>query len=801
MISFKHFTLRTWSLRIIGSILVLTLLFWGACHLWVPKAIKSAVEAYGKKIGYEIAYQDLSISPLRLRVELDGLRLADRKQGKLLEFKKSVVMLKWSRLMMGEVGFDEILFDEPSVLLERHVAKGHTTQWNWQELIAAVMHTLPPADPAAPKKNIKISIDEFKISNASIEILDPNKKLHEQLKPLSIELFDIANYDKRGDVNGVRGQYGLNLGALHFTLPTLNKKISFKHLAIKGALDNPAPDAMGAQVDLEIDDGRVNSHWDLSSDKSIAGRVQVENLSIAPFIELLPANKELQTQGGVIQSALDIALKGDELTVSGNLHLLDLDLLEQGQKQSLIKWKSGDINQFTYQSSRRTGSSLIADELSVSQPALQFEIDEKGFSNFRRLFSKPAAEVGDVKELPSALKEKSSFVLDIKSLKLREGEVQFTDLAMKPNFKINLRKFNASFANINNLPAHLAAITLDGVLADSGSMHGKGQIAFDDPRRNNDVVLNFKNVPLNAFNPAVMSFAGYQIASGRINLNLHYSAKNGELQGSNQIVIKKIELGEEVANFEGKKLPLGLAIALLEDSDDTIDVTINIAGNVDSPEFSASGLVWQAISNVLTNVATAPFRALGALLGMGSNDGVSAVLGEAVYLSPDQDRLEKFGDFLAKKPNATLELSGTYDPDADKVALARATADLAIFKASGINMAPNDPIPAPDFSDAKMQSGLRSAYVQYVGRIKLGQRLLILPEGAARNEQLHAELVASIPVTEEGLRNLAQNRARLAQSFMVKGNPALQDRISVGEVKAVSAVKEGVPLEVQLRIK
>jgi hypothetical protein len=797
----KTVFLRLWLVRVIVAFAVLISLFWGAAHLWVPGAINNAVEAYGKKIGYAITYQDLSISPLRLRIEIDGLRLADNHQGKLLTLKKSVVMLKWSRLIIGEVGFDEILFDEPSVLLEKHDAKGKSALWNWQELIAAITRNLPPSDPAEPKKNVKISVDDFKISNAAVEISDPSKQVHEQLKSLSIELFDIANYDKEGDVNGVRGQYGVNLGALRFTIPGMSQKLAFKHFAIKGALDNPAPDAIGALINLEIDDGRIHSRWDLKSDKSIAGRVEVENISIVPFIGLLPANKELQAQGGLIQSAVDIGFKGDELTVSGDLHLLDLDLLEQGQKQSLVSWKSADVNQFNYQSSKNSRSSLLIHEVSVNQPVLRFEIDEKGFSNFRRLFSKPSAETADAEKLPPVEKEKSSFALDIKTLRLREAEMQFSDLAMKPNFKVNLRKLNVGFININNLPGHSSVMTLDGVLAESGSLRGKGQISFDDPRRNNDVTLNFKNVPLNAFNPAVMTFAGYQIASGRVNLNLHYSAKDGDLKGSNQIVIKKIELGEEVADFQGKKLPLGLAIALLEDSDDTIDVTINIAGNVDSPEFSASGLVWQAISNVLTNVATAPFRALGALLGMGANEGVNAVLGEAVYLPPDQDRLEKFGDFLAKKPNATLELAGTYDPNADKLALARATADLAILKAAGMNISPNDPIPVPDFSDTKVQSGLKSAYAQYVGRIKLGQRLITLPDGAERNEQLHAELIAGIPVTEDDLKSLAKNRAKLAQSLMVKSNPGLNDRISLGEVKGVSAGREGVPLEVEVRIK
>ena len=801
MIRFNFLTLRISLLRIAGAFGALIFLFWGACHLWVPGVIKDAVDAYGKKIGYEITYQNLSISPLRLRVEIDGLRLANKQQEKLLSLKKSIVMLKWSSLMIGEVGFSEILFDEPGVKLEKHPAKSKAAVWNWQEMVTAITSNLPSADPDIPKKSIKISVDALKVSNASLELLDPSKNLHEQFKLLSIELFNIANYDKQGDVNGVRGQYGFNLGALNFTLPGLNKKIAFKHLVVKGVLDNPAPDVLGAQIDLEVDEGRISSHWDFKSDKSISGKVQIENLSIAPFITLLPANKDLLAQGGVIQSTVDVSMKTEGLSVTGDLHLLGLDLLEQGQNQSLIKWSSGDVSRFVYKNSKESGSSLSIDELSVTQPALQFEIDEKGFSNFRRLFSKAGAEVADVEKLPPVEQEKSSFALAIKSLKLRYGEVQFSDLAMKPNFKVNLRKFNASFTNVNNTSGHSTAITMDGVLAESGSLRGKGQISFDDPRRNNDVTLNFKNVPLNAFNPAVMTFAGYQIASGRVNLNLHYSAKEGELKGSNQIVIKNIELGEEVADFQGKKLPLGLAIALLEDSDDTIDVTINIAGNVDSPEFSASGLVWQAISNVLSNVATAPFRALGALLGMGANDGVNAVLGEAVYLPPDQDRLEKFGDFLAKKPHATLELTGTYDPNADKEALARATANLAILKAAGIKISPNDLIPAPDFSDAKLQSGLKSAYAQYLGRIKLGQRLITLPEGAARNEQLHAELIASIPVTEADLKALAANRAKLAQDFMVKGSPALVERISLGEVKTANAGKEGVPLEVEVRIK
>ena len=246
---------------------------------------------------------------------------------------------------------------------------------------------------------------------------------------------------------------------------------------------------------------------------------------------------------------------------------------------------------------------------------------------------------------------------------------------------------------------------------------------------------------------------------------------------------------------------MGLAIALLEDSDDTIDVTIHIAGNVDSPEFSASGLVWQAISNVLTNVATAPFRALGSILGMGGDEGVNAVPGEALFLSTDQDRLEKFGEYLVKHPNSNLEIVGTYDPVIDKQELARVKADSAILKDAGFKLAPGEPVPSPSLSDPRVQSGLKAAYAQYIGRIKLGQRLLTLPEGEARNEQLHAELIAGIEVPEGELGELAKSRAKVAYDLMTKSDLSLKDRIQIVDVKAVEAVKEGIPLDVEVRIK
>ena len=802
--------IRAWLVKVGLLLCGCAIIFWSGAHLFVPGFVKKSASEFGDKIGYQISYQDLSLSPLRLRIELDGLHLKKEGGAKLLDFKKLAITLKWSKLLVGEIGFDEILLEEPKILLEKQISKGHQAgAWNWQEFISSVEKSLPPSNPNEIKKPLKISIDELIVNAAALSLFDDASKLKEELSPFTMKLLDVANYDKNGVVSGVRGQYDFNLGALQLLIPGINKTIAYRHVAITGGLDNPKTGSLGIQLNMKLDEGEIRSHWDFNTNsKSVDGKLEINNLSLAPIVSLLPANKELIGKSGLMNAELTVKLGGEADVVAGDIHLADLAVLEKGQKTPLMVWKMADIRQLEYRilkSKQAANTNLSIDELIIDAPILQFEIDEGGFSNFRRLFSKPKTESNS--ETANAVKPetnsapRSTFNLDIRSINLKNGEVFFSDLAMRPNFKVDVRKFNATLLGVSNTPGRFATLAMDGVVAGSGSLRAKGQASFDDPRRNHDILMTYRNLPLTAFNPAVMTFAGYQIASGRLNLNLNYKAKDGELNGSNQIVIKKVVLGDEVPDFTGKKLPLGLAIALLEDSDDTIDVTVKIAGNVDSPEFSATGLVWQAISNVLTNIATAPFRALAAIMGLGGNEGINAVPGEAVFLVEDQDRLEKFGEYLMKRPNSSLEIIGTYDPEQDKKALARAKADLAILKDAGFKLTPGEPIPAPSLSDPRVQSGLKAAYAQYIGRIKLGQRLLTLPDGEARNEQLHNELIAGIEVSDAELKDLAKNRAKVAYDLMAKANPGLKERIQVGEVKTVEAGKEGIPLDVEVRIK
>jgi hypothetical protein len=503
-------------------------------------------------------------------------------------------------------------------------------------------------------------------------------------------------------------------------------------------------------------------------------------------------------------------------SIKGDLLVPNLFVRESNVTKPLLAWKEVKVEQLQFKKFNDGRSHLSVHELALLQPEIQYEINEKGFSNFRRLFMKagdselpvtePPAKTEEQAKAPeeknlsptTTVKEPCLFTLDLRSVQLRDANLLFTDLAIKPKVQVGISKLKGSLLGISNEPGRFASVALDGVVAGTGSMRATGQMAFDDPRLNHDMQLQFRNLPLSDSNPYFMAFAGRHILGGRLDLTLNYKSVEGQLKGQNRFVIKKIELGEEVPEFTGNRLPLGLAVALLEDSDDVIDVKIEIAGNVNSPEFSAAGLVWQAVRTVLTNVVTAPFRALASLLGMQGDPAIYAVPGEASFAPADQERFTQFSDLLVKRPHATIELIGTYDPQLDRQELSRARADRAILAASGFKLEGSAPLPLPSLSDKRIQAGLKSAYAAAIGRIKLAQRILTLPDTVERYQQLRQELIVSFAVNDAQLQALADARAREAREVMLKSNPALSERIRLGAPKAVTADREGIPLEITL---
>ena len=77
------------------------------------------------------------------------------------------------------------------------------------------------------------------------------------------------------------------------------------------------------------------------------------------------------------------------------------------------------------------------------------------------------------------------------------------------------------------------------------------------------------------------------------------------------------DLGDEVDSPEATKLPVRLAVSLLQNRRGEIDINPPISGSLDDPQFSVGGIIDTSHLNVFTKAITSPFALISSLFGGG----------------------------------------------------------------------------------------------------------------------------------------------------------------------------------------
>ena len=249
------------------------------------------------------------------------------------------------------------------------------------------------------------------------------------------------------------------------------------------------------------------------------------------------------------------------------------------------------------------------------EPNAKLIIEDDRSFNAARLLVQPAVTPTAVTTAQQAAAV-DTFPVRVRRVRFQNAKLDFTDLSLRPQFAAKIYELNGVVNGLSSSREARSQIELDGRVDEFGLARIRGELNPFAPRNNTDVNVVFKNVDMVAASPYTMKFAGYKIAEGKISLDLQYKVRDSQLEGANQIVIDKLTLGERVDSPDALKLPLQLAIAILKDSDGRIDLGLPVSGDLSDPQFSYGAIIWKAIGNLLTKIVTAPFRALGALLGV-----------------------------------------------------------------------------------------------------------------------------------------------------------------------------------------
>jgi uncharacterized protein involved in outer membrane biogenesis len=303
----------------------------------------------------------------------------------------------------------------------------------------------------------------------------------------------------------------------------------------------------------------------------------------------------------------------------------------------------------------------------------------------------------------------------IREVRIDGGRLNFSDFNVQPNFAADVRALGGTLTGLSSAPTSRAKMRLTGNVGEFSPVEIGGELqpfAFD---RYTDVGLKFSNISLPVFNPYSGRFAGYNIAKGKLDTEIHYRIVDRALEAKHHIRIDQLEWGEETPERAEASLPVKFATVLLRDRNGVIDLNLPISGTLDDPKFRVGPIVWQVIKNIVLKAVTAPFALLGALFGGGEEAQFVDFAPGATELEPAQvERLAGLAKALVEKPGLKLDVPIGAVPALDGPALqARRYADLldAAVRAKQKTKA-DARTPAFDTLDAKTRIEILTALVQ-----------------------------------------------------------------------------------------
>jgi hypothetical protein len=407
--------------------------------------------------------------------------------------------------------------------------------------------------------------------------------------------------------------------------------------------------------------------------------------------------------------------------------------------------------------------------------------------NFTSLIKQTQNKDEVLKQDDNTSKVEDSFPIKIMKVDVSMGSAKFADLSLPIEFHTNIHDLNGVIYAISNQKDETSFIDISGEVDEYGSTKLKGSINTGDPKSYTDLDFNFRNLELNSVSGYSASFAGYEIDSGKLYLDLGYDILDSQLVGENSIIIKNIKLGKEFEDENTTSLPLGFVIALLEDSEGIIDIEMPVEGNVDEPDFKYGTLVWKTFANLIVKAVASPFKFLGSMMGMDADnlESIDFEPGLANILPPEKEKLDIIAKMMIKRPKISLSIGATYDELSDKQELKKEKLIALLLKKSGVkNKEKHENIMTVDLLE-DVYNDLRDDDKLQKIKTKLKKESKGENFDRAYLNALVQECTKIQPFEDSELKALALSRARIVKSYLINKKSITSSRIKMLEISSV----------------
>ena len=364
---------------------------------------------------------------------------------------------------------------------------------------------------------------------------------------------------------------------------------------------------------------------------------------------------------------------------------------------------------------------------------------------------------------PAAVPAASGPEADIRigQITLTRGQLNYTDNFIKPNYTADVTQLTGkigAFGTAGGAPP--AALTLQGQLDSNAPVDIEGTINPLAPVAFLDITAKAEGIQLTNLSPYSGKYAGYPIASGRLNVDVHYTLDQRKLNADNHIFIDQLTFGDRIEGPGISHLPVKLAVALLKDSQGRIDVHVPVSGSLDDPHFSVGGLVWRAIGNLIVKAVTSPFRLLASIGGGREDLGyVEFAPGSDVLDPAAQDKLGQIVKVLGDKPSVSLDIIGRIDTSKDESGLRQVMVEDLIHKEQVDAKGDDATAPTADEQDKYLERAYRHADFPKPKNV-IGLTKSQPPE------EMRTLMETNMPVDADALRHLAERRANAVRQWL-----------------------------------
>lgn len=464
------------------------------------------------------------------------------------------------------------------------------------------------------------------------------------------------------------------------------------------------------QTFSDISKGALNSSGSVViAEQTIKGKAAIEQLVLSQFQQYVSPHANVTLEEGLFN--LNVEFDGafmnaadkeniDSLNVKASTSINNLSVLDD-DSSPLLQWQSLNVDNIEFD---HASNQLSVDNIHLQAPFARLIIDEAKQTNVSKLIvasSDKSANSESASETGSATTSKASnanvhasttaepsqaneLAIAVNTILIENGKAYFADHSLTPKFASAIESLNGRVLGIDSRSTSPANVDITGKIDNYAPVKLAGTIHPLKDDIDLDLDFSVKGAELTSVNPYSGTYMGYYIDKGLLSLAVQYKLNGKALEGKNHVVIDQLTLGKKSNSDQALSLPLGLAIALLEDRNGVIDLGLDVSGDIDSPDFSFGSIILNAIGNIITKAVTAPFSLLANLVGSDDElDNVEFGFGEHSLNADAQEKLNTLAKALKKRPGLRVNIEGTVNAMSDASALAQRQLNTTLLTRSG----------------------------------------------------------------------------------------------------------------------